>query len=63
MTREKELELVDRILDSYNEAWTGEQIRERLEKEGFVVCKMEKGQVHSGCCPTCGCEPLHGQEP
>ncbi len=34
---------------------------EWLAANGLVLCRMPGG-VHSGRCPTCGCEPLHGQD-
>lgn len=52
--------LVDDILSNYDVTWTGEDIRRRLEKAGFYICLMPSG-VHESYCPTCGCEPLHGQ--
>lgn len=34
-----------------------------LERHGYFICKMPGG-VHTGHCPTCGCEPIAlGQGP
>lgn len=34
-------------------------IERHLEEAGFIICRMGGG-VHTGSCPTCGCEPQHG---
>jgi hypothetical protein len=53
------LKEIDDILSNMNISWIGEDIRKRLEKAGYIICKMPGG-VHRRYCPTCGCEPQHG---
>jgi hypothetical protein len=52
---------LDSLLSESNESYTGEDIRRKLARAGYFICKMPGG-VHAGACPTCGCEIVGAKE-